>query len=112
MILGQSVVCDRYIYDTVTDMAVDLNHSKERIRAALECFLHFFLKPCLVFLIDVPEETAYKRKVDIPSMDFLKERRTIYLDIAREYEMTILDGSQDEAKLKSMIQTRLDEVRR
>ncbi|RLE61994.1 MAG: hypothetical protein DRJ47_11380 [Thermoprotei archaeon] len=110
LIFRRSVICDRYLYDTVTDISVDLNYSKARLKASLGAFSHLFPKPCLVFLVDIPEEIAYSRKTDIPALEFLKDRRTRYLDIAREYEMTILDGSQDASALKSIINTKLDEV--
>lgn len=109
-IRGQSIVCDRYIHDTVVDIAVDLNHSRTKLKNTLQRFLLFLPKPDFVFLIDVPEEIAYQRKIDIPSIDFLKERREFYLDIGREYKMVVLDGSQDKAELRAIIQTKLGEV--
>lgn len=110
LLLGRGIICDRYLYDTAMDITVDLNHSVAKVRDMLKSFLRFFPKPDLIFLMDVPEEIAYQRKVDIPSIDFLKDRRKIYLDIGRDYKMTILDGSQDEEKLGAIIQTKLDEV--
>jgi len=110
LIRGQGIVCDRYAHDTVIDIAVDLAYSKETLRAMLKRFLGLFPKPDLTFLIDVPEEIAYQRKGDIPAIRFLEERRRLYLDIAREYKMVVLDGCQDEAELKSVIQAKLGEV--
>ncbi len=110
LIRGRGIVCDRYVHDTVIDIAVDLAYSKETLRATLKKFLRFFPEPDLTFLIDVPEEIAYQRKSDIPAIRFLEERRRLYLDIAREYKMVVLDGSQTEADLESVIQAKLGEV--
>jgi dTMP kinase len=107
---GKSVVCDRYIYDPVVDIAVDLNHSEEKTTRILRKILPLFAKPDVIFLIDLPEEIAYQRKDDIPSTDYLKERREIYLNIGKECGMTLLDGSRDPAELQSVIWNRVNEV--
>lgn len=110
--LGRNIVCDRYVYDTVvTDLAVAMNYSPERTRGVLRSCLVLCPKPDVIFLVDVPEEVAYRRKKDVPSIDYLRERRTLYLDIGREYGMTILDGSKDlellEAETRNEVLSRI-----
>lgn len=56
--------------------------------------------PDILFLIDLPEEIAHKRKDDVPSVDYLRDRRKMYLYIGNEYKMTILDGSMPLDELK------------
>lgn len=105
LMLGKNIVCDRYVYDTIiTDLAVDLDYSIEKIKKMIERYLHLFPKPDLIFLIDVPEEVAYQRKDDVPSIDYLKERRKLYLDISEEYGMVVLDGCKDLTELKKQVQ--------
>ena len=104
LMLGRNIICDRYIYDTVcTDLAVDLNYSEKKTMDILRKCLYLFPKPDMIFLIDVLEEVAYGRKGDVPSVDYLKDRRNIYLEIGREHEMMILDGTQDLAELKDVV---------
>ncbi len=110
LILSKSSVCDRYIHDTVVDLAVDLNYPDGKTKTMLKNFLYLVPKPDLVFLIDAPEEMAYQRKNDIPSLDFLKERRKVYLDMAKEYEMMVIDGSRELVELECLIQSRVNEV--
>lgn len=102
--LGKNIICDRYIYDTVvTDLAVDMNYSHEKIKRVLKLYLRVLPKPDIVFLVDVPEEVAYGRKQDVPAIDYLKERRQIYLEVGQECGMIVLDGSKDPASLQSEI---------
>ena len=102
------VICDRYIYDTVvSDLAVDLDYSGRKVRSVLERFSRLFPKPALTFLLDVPEEIAYKRKKDIPSMQYLKERRKIYLTVGKQCGMTILDGTKKPGELQNEIENRV-----
>jgi dTMP kinase len=98
---GRDIVCDRYVYDTiVTDLAVDLKYPQWRISRALRRYLWLFPRPNLVFLIDVPEEIANRRKDDVPSVKYLEERRRLYLEVGREHGMIILDGSKAPDELK------------
>ena len=104
-LLGRKIVCDRYVYDTViTDLAVDMNLSKYEIKKMIDRFFHIAPKPDLTFLIDLPEEIAFQRKDDTPSIEYLKERRRFYLDVGKEEEMIILNGSKNVDELKRDIQ--------
>ena len=96
MMLGKNIVCDRYVHDTViTDLSVDMNLSSSEIQDLIERFFYIAPKPDFAFLIDLPEEIAFQRKDDTPSVEYLKERRQIYLDVGKEEErMMVLDGSK------------------
>ena len=107
LMLGERVICDRYIHDTVVDLAADLNYSEAKVANMLRNALRLLPKPDIVFLIDVPEEIAYQRKDDIPSIDFLRERKMIYLDIGKKCNMTILDSNKPPVELENMIQNKV-----
>ncbi|MCL0038952.1 hypothetical protein M1N46_01725 [Dehalococcoidia bacterium] len=100
---GKSIVCDRYIYDPIVDLAVDLNYSEEEVKRMVRRILPLFPKPDVIFLIDLPEGVAYQRKTDVPSLDYLRERREIYLNIGKECGMILLDGSRDHAEIEGLI---------
>jgi len=103
-ILGKNIVCDRYVYDTaITDLSVDMNLSSLEIQDLIERIFYIAPKPDLTFLIDLPEETAFQRKDDTPSIEYLRERRKIYLNIGKKYEMEVLDGSRSLNELESLI---------
>lgn len=100
MMLGKIVVCDRYVYDTVINDIPRSDNSMDKIRLLLGKCFHIAPKPDIAFLIDVPEEIAYQRKNDTPSIGYLRERRKIYLEIGKEYGMVILDGTKNLEELK------------
>jgi dTMP kinase len=103
--LGKTIICDRYVYDTIiTDLSVDMNYSKSKMIGLIQRLFYLAPKPDLAFLIDLPEEIAFKRKNDTPSLDYLKERRQIYLDIGMEENMIILDGSADLVVLSELVE--------
>lgn len=100
IIQNHNIICDRYIYDDIiSDLSVDLNYSKEKLIRIINQVLSILPKPDKIILIDVPEETAYSRKHDIYSVDYIKERRKIYLEMAKEYSMFILDGTKTTKEL-------------
>jgi len=105
LIFGKNIVCDRYVYDTaITDLSVDMGYSHSEIRTLIKKFFYIAPKPNLVFLMDLPEEIAFQRKDDTPSIEYLKERRRFYLDVGKEEEMIILNGSKNLDELKRYIQ--------
>jgi thymidylate kinase len=102
--LGKNIVCDRYIQDTViTDLSIDMNYSDRETAQYLHRALRFVPKPDINFLVDLPEEVAYLRKNDVPSINYLKVRRKTYLYIAREWKMTILDGTKTIEELRDIL---------
>lgn len=102
---GRTVICDRYIYDLVTSVGVILDYPMDKTQALLHRCLAFVPKPHLTFLVDLPETLAFQRKDDIVSLDFLSVRRNIYLEMARQEGMTILDGSRDKEELEQLVAT-------
>jgi len=99
-----NIVCDRYIYDTIiTDLSLDLNYSQNEIKNLLSKLFKIFPKPDITFLIDIDEEIAFSRKTDVPALEYLKERREIYLWLGKEYKMKILSGEKDIKELNNKI---------
>ena len=110
LMLGKNIVCDRYVYDTViNDLSAETNYSGFEIGGLIKKCFYIAPKPDLVFLIDLPEEIAFQRKNDTPSIEYLKERRNTYLDVAKEEEkMVILDGSIPLNNLKCILGDRIE----
>lgn len=102
---GEVIVCDRYIHDTVADLAVDYGYSDEETQKLLRSYLRLFPNPDLVFLLDLPEQLAYQRKGDVPSIDYLAQRRKIYLNMGKEYNVVALDATKGLIELKDIVKS-------
>ncbi len=102
---GEVIVCDRYIHDTVADLAVDYGYSDEETQKLLRSYLRLFPNPDLVFLLDLPEELAYQRKGDVPSIDYLAQRRKIYLNMGKEYNAVALDATKGLIELEDIVKS-------
>ncbi|RQW81149.1 MAG: hypothetical protein EHM14_02035 [Methanothrix sp.] len=109
LLTGKTIVCDRYVYDTVlTDFAIDMGLSKDECLQLINKCFRFVPKPSVVFLVDASEEVAYKRKNDIPSIDYLKDRRSLYLGIADACGIIVLNGNQAPEEVFSECMRRLE----
>lgn len=109
LIRGKNIVCDRYIYDTIVSLAVDLNYPSDKIMKMIKSCQRLFIRPDFVFLIDVPEEIAYQRKKGDPlnSMDYLSKKRKVYLDISKAHGMTILNSCNELKEVSSMVENKV-----
>jgi len=99
------VICDRYIYDTVVDLAVDSNYPTQQLRQTMRYYSRLFPRPDMIFLLDLPEEIARQRKGDIPSLRYLTERRKAYLAISQDYKMRVLDGTAETIRLGDLVKS-------
>lgn len=108
--MGRSIICDRYIFDTVvTDLASDLNYSNQRIKKEIDRFFRFFPEPTLSFLIDVPVDVAFARKDDTPSIKYLEERVLNYRKMASSYNMIVIDGTRNMNEIKDFLLREISE---
>lgn len=104
---GRCAVLDRYAYDAVVGLAADLGYPPQQaIRLLPRCW-SFLPKPDIVFLMDLPEEVAFQRKTDTPSLAYLQARRRLYLDLAQSDGMVVLDSSRDFQENQAEVQRRV-----
>lgn len=92
--LGDDVVCDRYVHDTlVTDLGGDFFQDADEIIQELDRLLAVFPKPDVTLFVDLPEHVAMARKDDVPDIGYLKDRRHLYQTIAAHVGAIPLDGT-------------------
>jgi len=104
---GQTtMVCDRYAYDLLAAAVVTQVSNYKSLQRAL---LNLLPKPDLTFLIDLPVEVAFQRKKH-PTIPVLRRLKNIYLALAKEHGMCILDGSKDLEELKAIIKSQALEL--
>lgn len=105
LLFGKNIICDRYIYDTVvTDLAVDFNYTEEKVLNMLNKMTVMFPKPDKVFYIYVPEQVAFQRKNDVPSIQYLKDRIVFFNIITNSCEFIRLDGTMRIDEIMNVLQ--------
>lgn len=104
LLRGRVVVCDRYVYDAVIGLGANLHYSEEKIDGIIRTLLRIMPRPDLVLLIDLPEEVAFTRKNDVPSISYLQARRGLYLASAIKHGMKVLDGDNTVKEVQKAVQ--------
>lgn len=90
---GLTILCDRYVYDTLVDVAINFSLPAARIEELMNHpLLSFFPKPGLVMFIDIDPETGATRKSDGTPAAYLADRREYYASMARILHAPIIDG--------------------
>ncbi|MCD6193248.1 MAG: hypothetical protein J7L26_07225 [Candidatus Aminicenantes bacterium] len=90
--LGKNIIADRYIFDTATNISSNYDFSFEEYKRLIDDLLRLCPMPDIVYFVDIPEEVALKRKRDIPSLEYLINRRKYYKKIPNYYNVITLDG--------------------
>ena len=106
--MGKNIVCDRYVYDTIVDLALDLRYPDGKIKHRLNQLFRLLPKPDVLFFIDVPEEVAFRRKNDIPSIEFLRNKKEVYSKILKITKMdknivSVINGTNSVHNLKKEV---------
>jgi thymidylate kinase len=95
LLRGCNVVSDRYAYDVMVNMGVNLGWSHEETAANLDRLLGLLPKPAVVFYLDVPAEVSISRRPDAaPALEFLLARQAVYEALAPRYQMVRLDATR------------------
>ncbi len=94
------VVFDRYVLDSIVRMRYLWG---DRFALATWLVRHVSPGPSLAFLLDVPAETAHRRKPEQWTEAELVRFRELYLEEAQRLSVTVLDGTLPEEELSARI---------
>jgi thymidylate kinase len=90
----RAIISDRYVYDTLVDMAVNFSLEPEDLGTLCShALLSLFPVPASFVVIDIDPETGSKRKSDGTPPEYLADRRPFYLEIARLTGAAVVDGN-------------------
>ena len=101
------IILDRYVYDVAIGFSINTKKDGEKL---LRRFFYIFPEPDITFLIDVPEEIAYSRKDDIPSVEYLYQQKRIYSKLLRKDDAKVLDGLKNKEELLDIVFKDVKEV--
>lgn len=98
------IVCDRYIYDFIVDMAVNFGSLELVIKKIMKVFnFKVIPKGDICIYIEIPPDIAFARKKDVPSILYLQERTNLYSQIAKIFNMKSFNGNLNIDKLHEEI---------
>jgi len=103
LLRGQTVVCDRYVYDTMVDIAVDFDYEPESVQWLLDLYLRFVPTPDVLIYLEVPPSVSLERKDDIPNRAFVAEKKAVYDAILMHTGAETISGADDIETVSSKI---------
>ena len=105
MINKKMIISDRMYYDSVIDQAINLGVRKDGLLENLGSgwMKILFPQPDMVIYVDCPADIAFNRKDDAPNVEYLENRRELYLKLAERYGWIIIDGTLTEEEIAVQI---------
>ena len=91
--LGFTVVCDRFVHDTLSELMADVNDDALDRRIIGRLILGLKPRRASVFLLDVDEVTALRRRPDVPSLKYLAQRRKNLLTISKHADVQVINAN-------------------
>ena len=85
---GYTIICDRFIYDTLADFMIDLNDFEIHRTIIGKLFLRLIPKNTKVVLLDLNEPIIRERRKDLMGDQSLEARRRAYRQIAKDFNIS------------------------
>lgn len=102
-LVGNIVVCDRYIADAEVEILSRLREDDRLARRLTGLLAVLAPKPDAGFLLDTPPDTAADRSADPESADALAKQRALYRSLAERRRLRVLAGNADAEKTAETI---------
>ena len=91
ILLGRSVICDRYVLDMVVDAMYGLHDSPSSTRLGFK-LLRLFPRPDFAFYMDIDPDVAFKRKPDLPTLTDYVGRLDLYRRLSSRWGVTVVNA--------------------
>lgn len=100
---GENIIFDRFYLDLFVDQGINFGYSPAEIHQEIRKFGFLFPKLDCYIYIRVSPETCYARKNDIPNMDYLNKRYSIYEYLSKKVDWVVVNGEIQFAEVNSQI---------
>ena len=91
LMLGKTVICDRYNLDTIVDLMVTFGYTYEDAIRTVKTMPRL-PKPDKIFYIKISAEKAIERKRDIYNITYLEKRYEAYSLLEQNLDVISIDG--------------------
>lgn len=103
LLKGKNIVFDRFYLDLFVDQGINFGYSPDRICKEIQKYKFLFPKMDRYVYIRVSPQICYERKNDIPNMDYLNRRYSIYERLSKQEKWVTVDGELPFEEVNSLI---------
>lgn len=103
------LICDRYYVDLIMDQVIGEGGGPESFSDWMRRYKRFFRTPDLSLYLRTSPEVAIKRKTDIPSEEYLQERKRYYDAVTEVLRAHIIDADQPLPTVLAQVQEYIDD---
>jgi thymidylate kinase len=91
LLLGRTVICDRYSLDMLVDGMAGLHDTPGYTRLGFR-LLRLLPRPNFAFYMDIDPEVAFRRKPDLPGLEDYVERLRLYRELSSSWGVAIVNA--------------------
>jgi thymidylate kinase len=102
-LMGQTIICDRFVFDTIIDLMIDLNNDHFHETSIGRKYLHLVPEDAKLILLDLDLELIHKRRPELAVDALLARRQGLYRKLAQTYGIPIIDNAQSVSSVQKDI---------
>lgn len=106
---GEIVICDRFVYDTLVDIMVDIENFNLYNKLVGRLFIRLIPKKSKFILIDLDEDLIRSRRKDLINEPSLTLRRKLYQNIAEKFGIPIVNNDSNIEETQKKINKIIEE---
>jgi thymidylate kinase len=91
---GYTIICDRFVYDTLVDLMVDLKDSEIHKKDLAKQYLSLAPKNTIVIHLDLDENIIRKRREDLKADSTLALRRRLYSKMCQDLDIITIENKK------------------
>jgi thymidylate kinase len=105
---GVTVVCDRFVYDTLAELMADNADPKLHKKLVGKAIVGLKPKSAVVVRLNVSSKNAFERRTDVPDERFLKIRRDNYETLGHDLNLTTINAERSFEQVHQDIMQQLE----
>jgi thymidylate kinase len=107
LILGYTIICDRYVYDILVDLIVVTENWSLLSKSTLAriSLKSSWVNKGITIMLETDKFEAIKRKRDITDVNYYSIRQSLYRQFSRQFSIPVVDSGRSFSEVRNKIRT-------
>jgi thymidylate kinase len=103
MYLGKTIVCDRFVYDTLIDIAISIKDYEIYNKFICELFLTLIPKNAKFIMINLEKSNIFSRRPEIKYDTTFNDRYELYRRFKDNFKIPMVDNSENIGDVNNLL---------